>query len=148
MKVTFKGNLISNPGGITASLMMAMGKAAIQIADVVKLKAREHYLAKKLSQPKLPSMVFESIDYEGLNLAYPTITVTVYAGGPRGDNPVRAIYLDKGHKKRDGMWWEGYHFMDIGWKAGQHAKHGIVKTELRKMLGVGWVGKIKGSPIK
>ena len=92
--------------------------------------AIKDYSSKRKTN-KMPSKIISSFNYNIESANKVRIVGIVFAGGPKAPY---LEYVDKGHSFRGGKGrFEGYHFMDVGFKAGEAA----IDSEITKTFVLG-----------
>ena len=132
IKISVSGPLFTNTS--IKSYIPALKAAADDIADEVIVVAREDYIRKKIANPKLPSLIFQSFYSSPPISKGNTVTKTVFAGAPsKPMDAYWAIYVDQGHRYPNGTIFEGHHFIDAGVEAGRNIAVDAVKNNLGRM---------------
>ena len=127
VKITMKGPLVT---GQSLLIRQAMIRAAEQIGNVVKMTAIAAYLDKRKTD-KLPSMIIDSFSYDMPFTSQTEVRGVIFTGGAKAPY---AVFVDKGHRLRSGVWWPGYEFMREGAEAGRKIAEKFVIDELKKVL--------------
>jgi len=81
------------------------GRELITAAQVVYLKQR-----KTMNPAPSNSAIINSFRHERVEETDSSVHSRVVAGGATAPY---AIYVEMGHRLRNGVWWEGYHFLDF-----------------------------------
>ena len=130
--VTVKGTMPDKAYRMIAQgLKKSFWKSVDEILVLAKDAAILHYKDKRLSSdPK--SLIIESFSYDKpFDSGSLEISGEVTAGSGEAGY---AHYVNDGHALRNGEWWEGYHFMEVGRDVAKLASLGIVNKNLRKIV--------------
>ena len=130
LKIDINGMWKYKIGDIIANSLL---KSCDKITEVAKLTSQKDYLQKKKSEPKYPSMIFDSFIVEKSKfLSSIEVQGIVFAGGVKPNPGYWAIYLDEGFMMRNKQPWPGggYHFMYAGAKAAEDLGPKIISIEL------------------
>jgi len=120
-------------GRFMATVNNAMTKAALRVAAVVEVKAKEKMEAKRVHPLMGISPLISSFSYSVMSLNTNKVKAIVFAGGP-DSKAVYTDWVDKGHNLVNGQFWTGHHFMDAGEKAGQKISASVLDEEINKIL--------------
>lgn len=94
-------NEIMNPGGRN------MLRAVTRLMKIGERAAKADYKNKRKS--KGPSSIISSFVTSSTMAREDTVVGHIMSGGPQAPY---VVWVDQGHRLRNGNWWEGYHFMD------------------------------------
>jgi len=128
VNVTHKGPIFNEFGG---NILINKAKAiADDIAVVVIKKARERYMEVKVTEPKIPSAIFDSFDSTPPLVNKNEVRKVVFAGSPVAPHITFVIY---DRPLRNGVMWSmvnpnaPYNFMKVGRDEGEKAATAITK---------------------
>jgi hypothetical protein len=113
--------------GISNLYGRAIAQATNRTTEVVLKAARKDYMHKRKTE-KLPSLIFDSFNYQTKILNKANATGIVFAGGPSAPY---AIYVDQPRKG-----FPGYFFMKAGMEAGASEVKKILADEIGKVSGI------------
>ena len=102
-----------------------------ELLQIGEKAAKEDYLNKKKSIPKMPSMIIASFGYKIDKTTQLSAHGVIFAGGSRAPY---AVYVDEGHNYRGkkGGRFEGYHFMKTGANAVADNAEQVVRKHMLK----------------
>jgi hypothetical protein len=113
--------VVTTHGPLFESSSLFPGKIQLitqAIAKLVEDTAKNDFIIKKKAEPKMPSLIFSSIDYNIKESNNSSTKAIVFAGGPSNNIPFYTKYVNDGHMLRNGIRWEGYDFMGVGTEEG------------------------------
>lgn len=117
----------------------ALPKAVRRVVDIGTRAGKASYLKQRKAGGASAIISSFTDDIKGIDKH--TYLGVVQAGGPSAPH---AVWVNFGHKLRNGQWWEGYDFMGSGGRAPPGARAAmeevamdIIKSEINKALSTG-----------
>jgi len=131
VKIEFTGALPTVSGTFFNYAVPALN----ELMQLGEKAAKEDYLHKKLSSPKLPSMIISSFGYKIEGVTQSSVHGVVFAGGSNSLAPY-AVYVDEGHSyrgKNSGRF-PGHQFMKTGAEAVAKNAEQVITKHMKAVL--------------